>query len=235
MPLKRTYSTSTTVVPSGYQQGKKRRIPMAKRAKKWPASGTIGRPRPFPTRMVATLRYVETIAINSAIVSAANTSVACNSIYDPNLTGTGHQPYGHDTYASIYNQYTVLRSTIKITPFQQSANHMAYGVGIEDAPIASISYDTWAEKPTYKAICQRLDGSQAQKPIVLTWDRNKRFPQNDTYRDLSAPFGANPSEIEVFNICLQSAGSGTAIGNNGFFVEVWYTCEFYELKDLGSS
>lgn len=31
-----------------------------------------------------------------------------NNIYDPNVTGGGHQPYGHDEFATYYNQYQVL-------------------------------------------------------------------------------------------------------------------------------
>ena len=201
----------------------------------YPAQGTVGVPRPFPVRMVATLKYVDSLTINSSVSSTGNTCVACNSIFDPDLTGGGHQPYGHDTYSTIYNHYTVLKSYIKITPSTVANNHQTYGLGIEDSVIASTPFNTWAERPTYKALSQARDSMLGLKPLTMTWDRNKRFPLNDTYRELSAPFGSNPSEIEVFNIILQSSGSSTAIGNNTFFVEIWYTCEFYEQANLGTS
>lgn len=232
MSLKRTYSTSSTVVPVST---KRQAFRQYKKAKKFPASGTVGKPRPFPVRMVATLKYVDTININSALAAAGNSCIACNSIFDPDLTGTGHQPYGHDNYSAIYNQYTVLSSFIKITPSTVANNHQTYGLGIEDGVIASTAFNTWLEKPTYIGVAQARDSMLGLKPLTMRWDRKKRFPLNDTYRDLSAPFGSNPSEIEVFNIVLQSSSSSTAIGNNSFLVEIWYTCEFYELQPLGTS
>ena len=216
--------------------GKKRQAYMAyPKAKRYPTNGTVGKPKPFPIRMVATLKYATTVSVNSALLPTGNTQIACNSIFDPDLTNIGHQPYGHDTYSGIYNQYTVLKSFIKITPCQLANNSQLYGMGIEDGVTTTPTFDTWAEKPTYKAIAQSRDSMFGQKPITMTWDRNKRFPHNDTYRDLSAAFGANPAEIEVFNIVLQASTSASTIGNNAFFVEVWYTVEMYELQDLGSS
>jgi len=218
-----------------YKPSKKRSITTRKAKIQYPPSGTVGKPRPFPVRMVATLKYVDTININSSVAAAGNSCIACNSIYDPDLTGGGHQPYGHDTYSAIYNQYTVLKSFIKITPSSVANNHQTYGLGIEDQVIASTAFNTWLEKPTYKGLAQARDSMLGLKPLTMSWDRLKRFPHNDTYRDLSAPFGSNPAEIEVFNICLQAASSSTTIGNNSFLVEVWYTCEFYELQPLGTS
>jgi len=238
MPLKRTYSTSTTIVPAAYQQTKKRRMPLKKRSRvMWPASGTVGKPRPFPIRTLATLRYCTTVSLTSAVAAIGNTNFACNSIYDPDLTNLGHQPYGHDTYADIYNQYTVLRSRLKVTPTFGGGNiAMTYGVGIEASTLAAGAIDVWAERPTYQVMGANQPYSMlGQKPLVIWWDRNKRFPHNDTYRDLSAPFGSNPTEIEVFNVVCQRADATTALGTVYLFVEIEYLCEMYEPKDLGSS
>jgi len=235
MPLKRTYSTSTTVVPTGYQQTKKRRIPMAKRAKAWPTS-TVGRPRPFPIRMGATMRYCTTVSATQSVGSVANFNFSCNSIYDPDITGTGHQPYGHDTYADIYNQYTVLRSRLRFTPtLAVASTAITYGVGIEPGTTGLPATDTWAEKPTY--LVQGNNQAYAMngnKPLTIWWNRAKRFPHNDIYRQLSAPFGSNPSEMEIFNIVAQKS-DGTALGTIYLFVEIEYWVEMYEPKDLGSS
>ena len=235
MPLKRTYSTSTSIVPTGYQQTKKRRMPLRKRARKYPAAGTVGKPMPFPIRMVATLKYCETLSMLSSLTPLANINIAANSIYDPNLSGTGHQPYGHDVYSGIYNQYTVLKSRCRFKVGATSNSFFTWGGGIEDTVGTTAAVDTWAERPTYKSRIQNQMGSPECLPIVLYWDRNKRFPHNDTYRDLSAAFGTNPSEIEIFNIVAQTnSGTGT-LGQLYCTVEVEYIVEMYEIKDLGDS
>lgn len=238
MPLKRTYSTSTTIVPSGYQQTKKRNMAKRgglKRARRYPASGTVGKPMPFPTRMVATLKYTSTISFTGTAVPVQNYNISCNSIYDPDINAIGHQPYGHDTYSNIYNQYTVLRSVLKMSPITfGNGAQCTYGVGIEDGATTGANFDTWIEKPTYKCISGDYRAGKFD-PVWISWDRAKRFPRNDIYRELSAPFGSNPAEMEVFNIVAQSASSTSNLGQVVMLVEVWYTCEFYELNDLGSS
>lgn len=234
MPLKRTYSTSTSIVPTGYQQTKKRRMPMRKRARRYPDQGTVGKPMPFPTRMVAKLKYCETLTLTSALLPIGNLNLACNSIYDPNLTGTGHQPYGHDTYASIYNQYTVLASKITFRFVGSASGLYTWGGGIEDTVGTTSSIDTWGERPTYKLLSGRLPSTE-NATLSLYWNRNKRFPGKDVYRELSAPFGANPSEIEVFNLVCQTNTGGSTIGTVYCFVEIEYVVEMYEIKDLGDS
>jgi len=220
-------------------RGKKRQAFRSfKKTTKWPSNGTVGKPKPFPVRMLATLRYVETLTLTQATIATTNWCFCANGIYDPNLSGGGHQPYGHDTYSGIYNQYTVLKSKIKITPTGRTAssgnNAIHFGVGIEDSTVSGAPNDTWAERPTYSVVGSfRGDGSS--KSLTKTWDRNKRFPHEDTYRALSAPFGSNPSEIEVFNIVVQNADYTNALSTVYMLVEIEYTVEMYELQDLGSS
>jgi hypothetical protein len=214
-------------------------MPAKKRSRKYPVNGTVGVARPFPIRMQAKLRYVESIALTSSLTSINQTCFACNSIYDPNLSGGGHQPYGHDTYASIYNQYTVLKAVMKITPQNTTTPGITYGVGIEDTVVGSgtgTSNDYWAERPTYTVVAANLNGMKMGQSIQKTWTRAQRFPHEDLYRTVSAPFGSNPAEIEVFNIVVQAAGNNAIIlGTVYFLVEIEYTVEMYEPISLAAS
>jgi len=189
--------------------------------------------------MQAKMRYTETISITQGVNTIGNYCYCANGIYDPNSSGGGHQPYGYDTYSTIYNQYTVLSSKIKVTPtrFSSASNAITWGIGIEDALTAASTFDSWAERPTYSVMASvRGDGATGGKPLMKYWNRNRRFPHEDTYRSLSALFGANPSEVEVFNIVCQTADAGiTALGTVYLYVELEYNVEMYELKDLGTS
>lgn len=40
---------------------------------------------------------------------------SANGMYDPDIIGTGHQPMGFDQMMSLYNHYTVVRSSITFT------------------------------------------------------------------------------------------------------------------------
>lgn len=69
----------------------------------------------MPNRARATLRYCEQVSLNPGVGSPANYYFRANDCYDPNLTGTGHQPKGFDQLMSWYNHFTVERSRIRVT------------------------------------------------------------------------------------------------------------------------
>nr|QKN88861.1 MAG: capsid protein [Cressdnaviricota sp.]QKN88875.1 MAG: capsid protein [Cressdnaviricota sp.] len=77
-----------------------------------------------PTKNVS-LRYVETVTLNpSDGVSAVNVFCA-NNIFDPNYTGTGHQPMFYDNYASLYGKYRVNYATCTMVALD---NHIVNAV-----------------------------------------------------------------------------------------------------------
>ena len=237
MSLKRTYSTSSTIMPVSKRADSKMYSRKTTKRRKYPLQGTVGKPMPFPTRMVGTLKYVTSQAMQSALVPVSNLFFSCNSIFDPDRSGVGHQPYGHDTYSTIYDQYTVLSSKITLKCSQTTGVlfGISWGVGIEDDTATAGGYDTWMERPTYVTRKMITPGAPEDKALTLSWNRNKRFPRYDTYQTLSAPFGASPAEEEFFVVYAQGPTSGTAIGAINIQITIEYTCEFYELKDLGSS
>jgi len=66
---------------------------------------------PIPPSAKVALRYVAGfISDGSAFDQVFN----LNSIFDPDRTGTGHQPLGRDQYATLYNRYRVLAVKVKV-------------------------------------------------------------------------------------------------------------------------
>lgn len=64
---------------------------------------------PFPNKRMAVLDYVDQIALTSSAAGLFGTEQVyrLNSLYDPDFTGTGHQPYGYDQLAALYLRYKV--------------------------------------------------------------------------------------------------------------------------------
>lgn len=54
-----------------------------------------------------------TVAPNPIGVTTLN-QFKLNSIFDPDLTGSGNQPLGRDTYANIYDYYKVLETHVEV-------------------------------------------------------------------------------------------------------------------------
>ena len=74
---------------------------------------------PVPPKMSTTLRYVEAFALNPALSSNAQYVFSANGLFDPNITGIGHQPRGFDEMMKFYGNYCVKGCRITI----QSANN----------------------------------------------------------------------------------------------------------------
>lgn len=63
----------------------------------------------LPRMFRRTLRYSETYTLTTGVAGVVGTvqNMSLNSAYDPNQSGTGHQPYGFDQLAAFYNKYIV--------------------------------------------------------------------------------------------------------------------------------
>ncbi len=64
---------------------------------------------PLPTRFRTRLRYSETATFTTGAAGIVGTGQLwrLNSLFDPNQTGIGHQPYGFDQLAAFYSRYLV--------------------------------------------------------------------------------------------------------------------------------
>lgn len=93
-----------------------------------PSAGTWSIPRylndwqrnkdaPFPDRMSVKLLYsdVKTLALGAG--GSSQTVFRLNSIFDPDFTGVGHQPRGHDELALMYRRYYVTGCKYEIVPY----------------------------------------------------------------------------------------------------------------------
>jgi len=64
---------------------------------------------PFPIRWNRTLRYSQLLTLTAGASGLFGTEqiFRLNSLFDPDLTGVGHQPYGYDSLAALYYRYKV--------------------------------------------------------------------------------------------------------------------------------
>lgn len=82
----------------------------------------------FPNKLLARLRYCQTFQLNPGIGGIAVQEFRANSIYDPDKSGTGHQPSNRDRLIGtngLYDRYTVLGS--KATVFTDVFQGVATG------------------------------------------------------------------------------------------------------------
>lgn len=74
----------------------------------------IKQPSGVPDRLYVKLRYREQLNF-AQLAGALSTNVyRGNSLFDPDFTGTGGQPYFFDQWSALYSTYTVLASSIQV-------------------------------------------------------------------------------------------------------------------------
>lgn len=200
----------------------------------------------FPDKLQMKLRYVETIAVSTTGASLTTHQWRCNGLYDPYVTGTGHQPLYFDQLMGMYNHYVVQgsRATFHLMPNittgvdQQTTgglNTLLRGcVWInDDSTITPASLDNMLE----------LHGSEGQffsfaandsKKVSMNWSARNMFgPAPLANSNLRGSAASDPSEQALFAYTVQAPSVKVA----DFFltVEIEYVAVFFELKDIASS
>lgn len=83
--------------------------------------GTLLALRSFvPPSVVTTHRYVERLSLsneNTTGITGNEIAFRLGSLFDPNFTGAGHQPWGFDQIAAIYQQYQVYKVKVAFRTF----------------------------------------------------------------------------------------------------------------------
>lgn len=167
----------------------------------------------------------------------ANQNFAANGVYDPNLTGTGHQPMFMDQLFAIYNHAYVAGSKIKVTFLPGVSNIVPVAVGVflnDDVSAPSTSYTGYSEQTQSKMkIISAVD--DAKQTITASYSSARTFGKGLlANNDLRNSASANPAELSVYTVFLQSLDL-TATTNVYVWVEIEYICVFTELKDFAQS
>lgn len=191
----------------------------------------------FPLKQVKTLRYAELISVTSTTGIIGKYYFSANGLFDPNITGTGHQPLYFDQMMGLYDHYVVIGSKIECRVVPSSAN---------TSPIAMIIMldDDTTLTPT--DITGVQEQSQANRLRIIHVNEQNRIYMSKKFsakkvwgkglmanNDLHGSATANPAEQSYFNIVVQTIGATTATVS--VEVLITYIAVFFELKDVAQS
>lgn len=198
----------------------------------------------FPTRFSKTLVYVETaLTVTGTSGLTGNYFFSANGLYDPNVTGTGHQPMGFDQMMLMYNHYTVTASKITVTGVNSSAAGIYAAMGVYLSPdttsITSASqliengFMVW--KPLYPIGSIGSIGKlnlNCNVGAYFARDKKRRELLEDT--DLYGTQAANPNDQVYFTVCVFDHTGGNTVQLD-LTVEIEYQVIFWEPKKLTQS
>lgn len=191
----------------------------------------------LPKMVVVKHKYSQFITMTSS-TSVAVQSFSCNGMFDPDITGVGHQPLYFDQFSALYDHYCVIGSRIKLrlTPSTTADVPSFFTLSVQD-DTSQISTDPVfiAEQTQTKRPILLATGGSRTYNAVAKWSARKYFGKgvlaNST---LQGDAGSNPSEQSYYFLNLKS-GDGVTSTKVYIECEIEYLAVWKELKDVAAS
>ncbi len=185
--------------------------------------------------MYVTLRYTETVQFSNLTTVGSQNIFNLNSCFDPNRTGTGHQPYGFDQLAALYNRYRVLKVKWTIV-FGPTSNLPVYCVvvpvnGLLATNITGVSsFESACEVPFAwsNVVPNAGTASHLTHRGGISLNRLNGVTKTEYLADdrFEAQVTATPIEVLTLYIGIYNANGSTVA--NGVLVTIDYEADFHD-------
>lgn len=207
-------------------------------------------------RTNAVLHYNTVISLNPKPdqlgSTGSNTWQFCaNSLYDPDQTGTGHQPLYFDNFMSVFEKYRVNFCQITVTVINHKVNAVTEGTGFTEFPnyayklfILSDASSGTAEFPGYMNIMTEEAGPQLKWRFIspslvgkLPKLKSSVSPHQlarKPFRDdsLEGTSSSGPFQPAWFYVGITSADGVTDPPSVYLNVHLKFFAEFFDRKNL---
>lgn len=192
-----------------------------------------------PDVMRVELRYNRYQSLNSA--SPQINVYRGNSVFDPDFSGIGAQPMGHDQWSTFYRRYRVIAAAIKVE-FSSQVNSTTGIQGCICALNSSLATSNPVEmleaaKSVKSKVVSDPSDARGTMSYYITTAEMAGLPA-DGYlyeRDLSAAISSNPVEGWFYHVGFFDASGGLNTVNVHSQTEITYYVEYYHRETLTQS
>ncbi len=192
--------------------------------------------QPFPRSYYTTLKYCTSVSLDASGVTSAVHTMSANGMYDPDITGTGHQPLGFDQFTPLYDHYYVYATRCKARFIAGDTGAQNVGISIDDNNSAITTLETIREQPdTVSTVLGGTNGNAAVKQLTKFVNIGKSLGKSYKSDENKGTSSANPSEQTYFNVWQEPIIAGTDPGACTVQVELTYYVCFTERKQLNQS
>jgi len=187
---------------------------------------------PFASRYITKMKYSETFTLTAV---QPNQVMNLNSVFDPNRTGTGHQPYGFDQLAAIYNRYRVIATSYVINCYSGTSPIRFGCLPCNDNPPNFSNMSELAENPRSRFRIQLPNGSTqtitGKTYIPSLCGRTKaQYMADDRYQ---AQTSGSPQELALLFITAQTLADAQV--DTTLAITMEYTVEFFDPNPIDQS
>lgn len=188
-----------------------------------------------PARLIVVLPYVETLSLGSSFLVEYQMNL--NSIFDPNRTGTGHQPLGHDEWNYFYQQYRVLAVRVMATFVNTSTSEPIKIAMVPSQNTTGLGSLDFEEQPFSRHFVLSTRGGEDVKRLETTYDLAKlqgsTHSQYEADEGTTADFGSSPTTLHILHVIAQTfSGVNAAFSVN---IRLDYLTELSNPRQLVAS
>jgi len=200
----------------------------------WPASKLI----------TNQLYYDDNLSISGISGVMATHVFSANGLYDPDTSGSGHQPIGFDQMIQSYNHYSVIRSKITIGFVNNSSYALRVGIYLSPDNVPITNERQLMENGLVKSVILDAKGGGSMdsgvsgrvKTLSLDCDVRKFFGKS-RYTQLmdneySGDAASNPQEGVYFMVFAYSSHQGNANSQVLFDATISYDSIYSEPRKL---
>jgi hypothetical protein len=194
---------------------------------------------PFPFRWNTKLTYGVNVALGTSGSSplAVKHRLALNGLYDPDITGTGHQPYQYDQMIAIYTKYLVRHAYVSLTFSNPSAAGLWVGWSVHtnttsnDDP-AGDELSSLIERPNFVCVPVSSAGNQAvtcEMKVPLAEIFGISQSQYETLADVyGAAYSANPVSLIYLDLFICDPNSLVSAQYVRVVGRIVFDAQFYD-------
>lgn len=199
----------------------------------------VSRTSPIPDRYMCKLKYSQNVQLATTGANPIYHLFRTNSLFDPDYTGVGHQPYGFDQLAILYTKYRVYGMKYKITCTNIAAVPVNVAVVLKPVNTPSTVWSTIAEKPYNQVRHLAPQGAGGSIKVINGYVQNHKLlgVSKQEYRiddDFDASMGGNPTTVAYLHVYVE-APAGTAAHNVYVDVQLTYFASMFSRVPLAGS
>lgn len=205
----------------------RRRPKRVKRTKRMPVL--------WPTRKAVRLNYAEHFDANTLVGGiVVQYNYSANGIFDPNITGGGHQPKGFDQVMSNYDHYVVVGTKISVEFVNKTEHPIRVGIMLRDSAPSGTASIEGVEEYRFKRFTT-LDGitmgGKSYGTVSMAINPAKFLGRSKALSDsqLKGNVSTNPAEQCYFVLFAYALDATQEVSVSGA-VKIDYSTVFIEPK-----
>jgi len=189
---------------------------------------------PLPKKFVTKLVYSDSFTLNPASASVANHVFTANGLFDPNITGAGHQPRGFDQIMTMFDHYVVIGSKM-VARFSNPNNSQAIfgGIVLRDSQDITTNVRDWEENGYVRTVMVSSSNGTGGSTLTYACNPSKFLGRSKPLSDsqLKGSVISNPTEQAYFHVGSWPIDAASDLSVLACNITIEYIVAFIEPKN----